>query len=238
MRKLFILILVLLPISAFAFDQTTLQMLEQDVKNNIALAADPYYPDSVLDDFINLACRDVASRGAIIRTDTVTMTANQWIISLPKATLEVEAVFPCTTYGSRGYDRISFRDWGKIAASNQLTTAKYYAFLPAYYDMSDSDHSVPQLYMYPANAVAKETTVVIYYEESNILLVDADTTNIPYMYRQLVVFYATALAYSYVQEYDKATWWFALYDQWCVRYGLLPKKPISDWIIIPREITK
>jgi len=232
--------MVLLPVSVWGFDITTLQNFEQDVKNNIAVAADPYFPDSTLDAFINLGCRDVASRGALIAAETVIVTTNQWIITLPTDAIDVEAVFPCSTFTSRGFDRISFRDWGKIAAMNQLTTAKYYVFLPATYDVENTatGHRAAKLWLYPASSVAVDTIIVIYYQEGRTLSSDADTTNIPYMYRQLVVFYATAMAYSFAQDYDKASWWFSLYDQWCNKYGLIPKKPITDYYILPKEITK
>lgn len=239
---LFILCL-LLPVSVLAgFNVTTLQELEQDVKNNLATEADPFHPDTVLDDFINLACRDLASYGVIVRADSVilaTSGASFHIQSLSDDALEVLAVFPCTSAASRALDRIRFEDWGKIGASSDLSAIKYYAVQPSHVTDSSTGLAPPsgaKLWLYPGPG-SVDTLVVIYTAQAVELAGDADTTNIPYSYRELIVYHATALSFARAQEYDKAAWWFSLYDQQ-LKQKLLFRKYQFDYIILPKEITK
>lgn len=242
MKKVILLIsCILLPSLAFGgFNVTTLQELEQDVKNNLAIEADPYHPDSVLDDFINLACRDVASYKVILKMDSVilaTVGVSFHIKGLNDDFLEVIAVFPCTSKASRGLDRIAFKDWGKIPGSAQLTDISFFAVQPPF--VTDSSGGIitgANLWLYPG-ASTVDTLVILYAAEANELLIDADTSNVPYAYRSLVVMYATALAFARAQAYDKAYWWFALYDQ-TLKQKLLFRQYEFDYIVIPKQIGK
>lgn len=243
--KKFLILLCVLVLSApvwSAHDVTTLQELEQDVKNNLAVTADPYFPDSTLDDFINLGCREVASYGLIIKHDSVIVTSGDAIYALNEDFMEALAVFPCTASASRGLDRINFRDWGKIAASTQLTEARYYAIQPEH--VTDTTGGViggiihsANIWLYPAHSGVADTLVVKYSAEANELLADTSITNVPYAYRNLVSFYATALAFARSQEYDRAAWWFALFDQ-TLNKKLIHRKYGVDYLIAPKQITK
>lgn len=241
MRHLLILSLALaLSLSAYAGnDVTTLQELEQDVKNNLATEADPFHPDSVLDDFINMACRELAGYGAIEKLDSVILSSGQPLYALDSVCLEIVSVFPCTVNASQGLDRIDTRDWGKIAASSQLTTSRYYAFQPAYYAEKKA-WAVPRIRLYPAHSGLADTLLIVYYAQANELTADTDTTNVPYEYRYLVVIHATAQSFARAQEYNKASWWFSLYDQERQRKGLI--KPIRlqvrDYIVKSKEIDR
>lgn len=239
MKKFMVLFfLIFFPVSALAaFNVTTLGELEQDVKNNQAIGADPSQPDSVVDDFINLACIDIASYGAIIKVDTIEITSSTHIYALNEDFLEAFAVFPCTMEASRGLDRIDFRDWGKIAGATQLTTVRYFAIQPTVSFDTGSVYlrKAANLWLYP-RPTATDSLIVIYFAEATELSVDGDTTNVPYIYRDLIGFYATALSFSRAQEYDKSAWWLALYDQMRQRKGLKLYQP--DYMVIPKQIGK
>jgi len=151
--------------------------------------------------------------------------------------LEVLAVFPCTLAGSRGLDRIGFNDWGKVGASSGLSEIKYYEHQPAF--VTDSAGGIMvggKLWLYPGPG-SVDTLVVVYTAEAVELIGDDDTTNVPYSYRELIVMRATGSAFARAQEYAKAAWWFALYDQ-TLKQKLLFKKYRFDYIILPKEITR
>lgn len=242
---LFVLCLLLpASMSLGAYNVTTLAELEQDVKNNLATSADPYHPDSVLDDFINLACRDLASYDVILKADSVVLAttgAGLHVKGLNEDVLEVFAVFPCTSKASRGLDRIGFGDWGKMGAATQLAEIKYYDVQPPY--VTDSIGGVTgsaNLWLYAAPS-AVDTLVVIYSAEAVELSADDDTTNVPYIFREQIVQRATGLAFARAQEYDKATWWLSLYQQERDRKLLYQKQRIlelMDYIILRKDITK
>jgi len=239
MKKLLFLVFLFLAVPLWAGqDVTTLQELEQDVKNNLAVASDPYYPDSVLDDFINLACRDLASYGVIIKADSVVVTAGDFILALNEDFLEAIAVFPCTSTASEGLDRIHFTQWGKLTNMPQLTSADYYTTLPEHVtDYSAGILTGAKLMLYPAHSGVDDTLIVIYSAEANELSANADTSNIPYTYRALVGYYATALCFLRSQEYDRANVWFSLYDQ-MLKQKLLYRQYGFDYIIKPGEIQR
>lgn len=241
MKKFLFLLLVLgLAFPALAaHNVTTLQELEQDVKNNIAISNDPYLPDSVLDDLINLALRDIASYGLIEKLDSVIVTSGDNRYDLNDDFLEATAVYPCSVNASRGLDRIDFRDWGKVAAMAQQTGAYYFAIQHEYIvDSSGVGETAPaQLWVYAAHSGVDDTLMVHYTAEANELATDQDTSNVPYVYRQLVVFYATAMAFGRAQEYDRMNLWFSLYDQMLTK-KLLWKKYGVDYMILPKQITK
>lgn len=239
MKKILFLLLVLgLAFPALAAHNViTLQELEQDVKNNIAISNDPYLPDTVLDDLINLGLREIAAYGLIEKLDSVVLTAGDPQYDLNEDFIEAFAVYPCSVTAARGLDRIDFRDWGKIAAATQLTDMKYYAIQHEYItDSSGGIINAAQLWLYPAPA-AIDTLLVHYTAEADEVFGDADTVNIPYSYRDLVVFYATALAFARSQEYDRAAWWFALFDQ-TLNKKLMFRKYGVDYLITPKQITK
>lgn len=234
----FLLVLGLAFPALAAHNVTTLQELEQDVKNNIAISNDPYLPDTVLDDFINLACRDVASYNLIEKLDTVVVTAGDNQYDLNEDFLEATAIYPCSVTAARGLDRIEFKDWGKIAAATQLTTMKYYAIQHEFVaNSSGGIISAAQLWVYPAHSGVDDTLLVHYTAEADELIDDADTCNIPYVYRQLVVFYATAMAFGRAQEYDRMNLWFSLYDQ-MLNKKLLFRKYGVDYLVMPKQITR
>lgn len=239
MKRALTLLLVLglaFPVLA-AHNVITLQELEQDVKNNIAISNDPYLPDTVLDDLINLGCREIANYGLIEKLDSVILTAGDPQYDLNEDFLEASAVRPCSVTAARGLDRIEFKDWGKIAAATQLTAMKYYAIQHEFVsDSSGGFTSAAQLWLYPAPQ-AVDTLLVHYTAEANEVIGDADTVNIPYSCRDLVVFYATALAFARSQEYDRAAWWFSLFDQ-TLNKKLLYRKYGVDYLITPKVIGK
>ncbi len=233
MKRWIILILVLLlPAWAWAgFNVTTLSDFQKDVRHLLATDADPYHPDDTLTYFINIACREVASYGTIIKAESVIVTQGQQRYDLASDVIEVFAVFPCTTMGSKGLERIAFKDWGKISASTQLTQTRYYAVQPAY--LPDTIHA--KLWLYPAHSGADDTLIVLYYAEANELSSSTDTTNIPYQYTPLVVYYATALAFARVGMFNESAWWFALFDQTREKKGLLKQ---LDYIVKSKVIEK
>ena len=244
MKKVALLIFCLLLASPVfgAYNVTTLQEYEQDVKNNLATEADPYHPDSTLDDFINMACRDVASYKVIVRMDSVVLATtgvSHHIKGLNDDVLEVIAVFPCTVMASRGLDRIAFKDWGKIPGSVQLTGISFFAVQPPFVTDSSSEgpSTAANLWLYPG-ASTVDTLTILCAVEANELSADADTSNIPYGYRPLVVMYATGLAFARAQAYSKAAWWFAFYDQTMTKRLLFDRQYQLDYIVTPKAIGK
>lgn len=232
------ILLAVLMLKIYAgYSVTTLNDLQKDVRDLLATDADPYTPNDTLTNLINIAATEVASFGAILKLDSVSVTSGTQRAGLNTDCMEVAAVFPDTTRASRSYDRIEFRDWGRIAAATQLTSTKYYAFQPSF--VTDSSDAVPQtaggpsLWLYPAHSGATDTLLVFYYAQANKLETAQDTTNIPYSYRPLVVYYATALAYARAHNFNEAAWWFAQYDRARQEKGLLKQ---LDFVVKPKVI--
>lgn len=229
------LLVLLLPVTALAgYNIKTLSDFQTEVRQCLATDADPFHPDDTTAIFINIACREVASYGVIIKMDSVIVTAEDRIEDLNDDVLEVVAVFPCTSTGSQALERIDFRSWGRIGGAIGLSTTRYYAFQPQG-KRAGGDCYVPHLWLYPEHSGAEDTLVVVYYAQANELDTTTDTTLIPYQYTPLVVYYATALACARAGMKNDANWWFALYDKTRAEKGLLKQ---LDYIIFPKEIRK
>jgi len=133
---------------------------------------------------------------------------------------------------SEALKRIDFGAWGRIAAATQATQVKYYAIQPwAYWDAVTI--KAANFWIYPAHSGVADTLIVMYYAEANDLDTSTDTTNIPYQFTNLVVYYTTALAFARAGDGNWAAWWFTQYDRTRQEKGLLKQ---LDFIIKPKVI--
>jgi len=234
MKQFLVLFLVLGLIGSAdaAFNVTKLSDLQKDVRDLLSTSADPYHPNDTLTNLINIACREVASYGAILRGDSVVLVAGDNMYSLNEDFLECQSAFYCTATASEALKRIDFSAWGRVAAATQATQVKYYSIQPwAYYDAVTI--KAANFWIYPAHSGVADTLIVMYYAEATDLSTSTDTTNIPYHFTNLVVYYATGLAFARAGMYNEAAWWFALYDRTRVEKGLLKQ---LDFIIKPKII--
>lgn len=234
LKRLLIVLLVLALIGSAdaAFNVTKLSDLQKDVRDLLSTSADPYHPNDTLTNLINIACREVASYGAVVKADTVVLAAGDNMYSLNEDFLECQSAFYCTATASQALQRIDFGAWGRIAAATQATQVKYYAIQPwSYWDAVTI--KAANFWIYPAHSGAADTLIVMYYAEAEELSATTDTTNIPYQFTNLVVYYATGLSLARAGMYNEAAWWFALYDRTRQEKGLLKQ---LDFIIKPKLI--
>jgi len=231
---IFLLILLLPAIALAGYNVKTCSTLQAEVRYCLATDADPYHPNDTLKAFINIACREVASYGTIIKMDSVVVEAEDMIEDLNDDVLEVVAVFPCTATASQALERIPFRLWGRVGGAIGLSKTEFYAFQPQN-KFVGGDCYTPKLWLYPEWSEAEDTLTVVYYAQANELSSATDTTLIPYQYTPLVVYYAVALSLARAGDYNKPNWWFALYDKTRAQKGLLRQ---LDYIIHPKEINK
>jgi len=211
---------------------TTLAELRQDVDNLFIVMTDALFPDSVKDDFINLACRDLAGYNIIMDQDTIVWIANTKQYALPVDFRDLIAVYPDAYSGVKAFDHIHPSAMGKIAAATDLTAARY-VWVTGPTAVKDTTYKI---WFYPAPS-AVDTIELIYACEAIKLTASTDTTNIPYHYIPLVGYHVAALCYAKAQEYQKAAWWFAYYDQQLNKKLLFEQKRF-DYRIVPREIKK
>jgi len=211
---------------------TTLGELRQDVKNEFLVMTDALFPDSVLDDFINHACRDLAGYNIILDVDTIVWAANTKYYALPVNFRAFIAIYPDAYSGVKAFDHIHPSAVGKIAAATDLTASRY-VWITGKNTVKDT---TMRIWFYPAPS-AVDTMELIYAAEAINLSDTSDTTNIPYHYVPLIALYATGKCYAKAGKYNKASWYFALYDQW-INKKLLFEQKRYDYIILPREIKK
>jgi len=220
------------------YNVKVLSTLQAEVRHCLATDADPYHPNDTVTVFINMACREVASYGVIIKMDSVVVEAEDMIEDLNDDMLEVVTVFPCTATGSQALERIDFRAWGRIGGATGASATRFYAFQPQG-KFVGGDCYPPKLWLYPEWSGADDTLTVVYYAQANELSSANDTTLIPYQYTNLVVYYAVALSFARAGDYNKAAWWKAWYTQERIEAGLLRKVTIMpDYILFPKEINK
>lgn len=211
---------------------TTLGALRQDVKNEFLVMTDALFPDSVLDDFINHACRDLAGYNIIVDVDTITWAAGTKNYVLPVNFQAFIAIYPDTVAGGKALDFIHPRAVGKIAAATDLTDSRY-VWITGKNSIVDT---TMRIWFYPAPP-AIDKMELIYAATAINLSAASDTTNIPYHYVPLIGLYAAAKCYAKNQEHNKASWYFALYDQ-MLNKKLLFDQQRYDYILVPREIKK
>jgi len=211
---------------------TTLGALRQDVKNEFLVMTDALFPDSVLDDFINHACRDLAGYNIILDVDTITWVASTKNYALPVNFQAFITIYPDTIAGGKALDFIHPSAVGKIAAATNLTVSRY-VWITGKNTVKDT---TARIWFYPAPP-AVDKMELIYAAQAINLSATSDTTNIPYHYVPLIALYATAKCYAKAGEYNTASWYFALYDQW-LNKKLLFDQQRYDYILIPREIKK
>jgi len=236
MKKFLVLFLVLGLIGSAdaAFNVTKLSDLQKDVRDLLSTSADPYHPNDTLTNLINIACREIASYGAIVKLDSVVLASGEDAYDLNVDFLECNSARYCTATAAEALQRIEFGGWGRIAAATQLTQTKYYAIQPAHFFVGDSTYPyAAKLWLYPAHSGVADTLLVLYYAEANELSTSTDTTVIPYQYTPLVVYYATALAFARAGDGNWAAWWFIRYDKSRQEKGLLKQ---LDFIIKPKLI--
>lgn len=211
---------------------TTLGALRQDVKNEFLVMTDALFPDSVLDDFINHACRDLAGYNIIEDVDTIVWAANTKNYALPVNFRAFIAIYPDAYSGAKAFDLIHPSAVGKIAAATDLTASRY-VWTTGKNTVKDT---TARIWFYPAPS-AIDTMELIYAAQAINLSAASDTTNIPYHYVPLIALYAAGKCCAKAEKYNKASWYFALYDQW-LNKKLLFDQQRYDYILIPREIKK
>jgi len=211
---------------------TTLGELRQDVKNEFLVMTDALFPDSVLDDFINHACRDLAGYNIIWDVDTIVWVANTKYYALPVNFRDFIAIYPDAYSGVKAFDFIHPSAVGKIAAATDLTASRY-VWITGKNSVKDT---TARIWFYPAPS-AVDTMEIIYAAEAIKLSASSDTTNIPYHYVPLISLYVAGKCHAKATEYNTASWYFALYDQW-INKKLLFEQKRYDYIIMPREIKK
>lgn len=232
MKKFLLTALVVVGLFAWAWgaNVTTLGDLRQDVKNNFLVMTDALFPDSVLDDFINQACRDISGYGVITDVDSIIWVANTKNYALPEDFISYIAIYPDAYSGAKAFDYIHPSAVGKIAAATDLTASRY-VWITGKNSPSDV---TSRIWFYPAPS-AVDTLELTYAREATELSASTDTCDIPYQFRTLIPFHVTASCFAKAQEYQKSAWWFALYDQ-TLNKKLLFQQQKYDYILIPREI--
>jgi hypothetical protein len=214
----------------------TLADMQKQIRSYLATDADPYYPNDTLTNYINRACREVASYGVIQKLDTVIVASGNIKVALNDDCLDVYCALPCTAAAQAKYDgiyplgRIEFKDWNRVAAASQESNTKYYAVQPAFYPRYAA---AANMWLCPEWNLGDDSIWVFYYGEANELSASTDSTAIPYQYVTLVEFYATALALTSNKNYNEAAWWFAQYDRARQEKGLLKQ---LDFIVKPKVI--
>jgi len=214
------------------YNETTLAELRQAVKNQFLVMTDALFPDSVLDDAINQGCKNLAGHNIIVEHDTIIWVANTKSYVLPVNFLDFIAIYPDTIAGAKAFDYIHPKVVGKIAAAVDLTSPRY-VWVTGKSAVKDTTY---RLWFYPA-PTAVDTLELIYAAEAIELINSTDTTNIPYKYVDLIGYYAIGLCYAKSQNYNEASWYFALYDQ-MLRHFLLFEQKQYDYIIEPKVIRK
>ncbi|MBV6341087.1 hypothetical protein [Candidatus Magnetobacterium casense] len=244
MKKIvFLLAVLLVPMLAFpGVNVVTLSSMQKQVRSYLATDADPYYPNDTLTNFINRACREVASYGVIVKLDTVTVASGTIKVALNDDCLDVQAALPCSASGQAKYDgilplgRIEFKDWNRVAASTQETNTKYYTVQPSFISplaAAGTGAAAANLWLCPEWNLGTDSIWVFYYAQAKELSATTDSTNIPYQYVPLVEFYATGLALASSKNFNEAAWWFAQYDRARQEKGLLKQ---LDFIVKPKVI--
>ena len=223
--------------SRSAINVTPLSTLQQKVRAHLATDADSYHPNDTLTLFINTACREIASYGVIQRLDTVAVSSGTIKVALNDDCLDVFCALPCTASNEAKYagiaplGRIDFKDWSRVGATTQETHSKFYAVQPAQINPQGAavaGVTAPNLWLCPQWGLGSDSIWVFYYAQATELSATTDTCTIPYSYIPLVEYYATALAYARVHNFNEAAWWFALYDRTRQEKGLLKQ---LDYVI-------
>jgi len=218
---------VLLVGSVWGANVTLLSELRQDVKNQFLLSTDVVYPDSVIDAFVNQACRDLAGYNIIQKLDTIVSVASTKYYNLNVDFLDFIGLYYVDISGERAFDVVHPSAVGKI--STQLSVPGY-----VWIERRGVTADTARVAFYPVIATA-DSFVLVYSAEAVELSAATDTTNIPYEYRPLIVQYAVASCFAKGQEFNKAGWWFALYDQ-TLNKKLTFEQKKYDYIIKPKVI--
>ena len=225
---LLIVLFLFLPVQAT--NTTTLGELVQDVRNNLLVMDDELFPDSVMWDFINAACRRVADRGVIQQLDTLVWVADSSRYPLPVDFLSFSSIIPDGIEGEVALELIRGKDAGDIAGATQLTTPTY-----VWITNRDTHADTSSIWFYPPPPSVD--SVILVYGAEAIELIHADSiTNIPYPYRECVVVYATGLCHAKAKSYQEASWWFVQFENLFEKQLMYDMRRGYDYIVTPKEI--
>ena len=208
----------------FAVQLLTLSDFRRASQDQSVLSTNPFYPDSVWNNWINEACSDISGYGVIEKLDTLFWDEGTTIYSLSADFIQLTAVFFLRPVGKQTLRFIPARVVGKKQETETITRDVWQA--------GKGKKAIVGFFPPPS---IKDTLLVIYGAEANYLSSDNDTTDIPYSYRPLIIDYVVYRAL--LRDGKKSAsdrYWESYMKRLEIKLKFDQKR--FDVLIIPKEI--
>lgn len=182
MKKIVVLVFLLFGMGlvrpVFADDFLTLSDFRRACKDQSVLSTNPFYPDSVWNNWINEAGNDLSGYGIIEKLDTLFWVEGTTIYSLNADFIELLGFFALRPVGKRVLNVVSAKDVGQVSVIEIECR-----------DVWQTGKGGSAIIGFFPPPVVKDTFLVIYGAGAEYMDSDTDTTEIPYSYRPLIIDY-------------------------------------------------
>lgn len=198
----------------------TLSDFRRASRDQSVLKTNPFYCDSVWNNWINEACSDLSGYGIIEKLDTVIWVGGVTSYSCNADFIRLVTLFALQPVGKRALVFIPTGNIGKMPVTD---------FEPqVFWQTGKGENAIIGFFPPP---VVKDTFLVIYGAEAEDMDSDNDTTEIPYWYRPLVVDHVVYRALLRNGERSASD---RYYDSYMKRLEI--KLKFEGIFIVPQEI--
>jgi len=224
------LILCLLFAQAYAETGNLLTLVDfrRDCENQSVLINHPFYPDSLWNRWINEGSADIASYCIIEKLDTIQWVVGTMNYDLNNDFIALIALFPLKPFGKKTLNFIPAKDIGKLQELNPTEEPK------DFWQSGKGRNATVGFYPPP---VVIDTMLIIYGAEAEYMDSDADTTDIPYSYRPLIIDYVVWRALLRDGKRNTAVQYWGSYKE-RLEANLKFEQKRFDVLILPEEIKK
>jgi len=198
----------------------TLSDFRRACQDQSVLKTNPFYPDSVWNNWINEACADLSGYGIIEKLDTLIWVEGTTSYSANTDFIRLVTLFAMRPVGKRALTFIPTTEIGKVPVTD---------FEPqVFWQTGKGENAIIGFFPPP---VVKDTFLVIYGAEAEDMDSANDTTGIPYSYRPLIIDY---VVYRALLRDGKRSASDRYYDSYMKRLG--DKLKFEGVFIAPQEI--
>ena len=211
MKKIIILITILLVCSfqgSASAQVMTLAEARQAVKYEMGFDTSLFYPDSIIDWFLNQGAQQIAKYGyAVEKQDTIARSANTIQYALNSDLVKIKGVHLYQEGLRRGYEAVDLID---IPAVGQTVKEKMEAKSGYWYW---GTRLTGVNIGFSPEPLGTDTVIVFYWAEANSLDAVTDTTLIPYGYHDLIITYAVGKLWERQGRQDRGAYYLSKFWQ-------------------------
>lgn len=226
MKRILFLGLFLILTVNMCYAGDSLYFFERRINDILGTNQSEPYPDSVVDRFVNLACREVVTYTGVkvpcvLKRDTIALSQNTFIYTVNNDCYAIYSV-GWLRGSERDFERIEWNDWGKETALGSAT-ARFFA------------SAGRTLKVYPRPGSAGTDSLLVWYNtyprEINL---DSMKSDIPQEYSQSIIDYALGLCWLKVRDENTANFYFRKFEaEMEIVIGSLQNLPF-DLILAPK----